>query len=48
MEKTIFSDAAIFHLSKELTKFYGVKQKHMDNELKFIKNKLLKLEKEID
>lgn len=48
MENTIFSDAAILHLSKELTKFCDVKQKHMDDELKFQKNKLSKLEKEIE
>ena len=40
MEKSIFIDAENSHRSKELTKFCDVKQKHMEDELKFIKNKL--------
>lgn len=48
MEKVIFSDQAINYLLKELSKFSNSKSKQMQDELKFIKNKLSKIEKDIE
>ena len=48
MERVIFSDTAINYLVKELSKFYNSKSKQMQDELKFTKNKLSKIEKDIE
>ena len=48
MEKVIFSDQAINYLVKELSKFSNAKGKQMQEELKFTKNKLVKIEKDIE
>lgn len=48
MERVIFNKEAINHLVKELSKFSNVKQKQLEDELKFSKTKLIKLEKDIE
>lgn len=48
MERVVFSKEAINHLVKELSKFSNVKQKQLEDELKFSKTKLTKLEKDIE
>lgn len=48
MEKVIFSDKAINYLVKELSKFSNSKSKQMQDELKFTKNKLVKIENDIE
>lgn len=48
MEKMIFCDEAIKHLSSELSKFCDVKQKQMEDESKYLRSKLSKVEKEIE
>ncbi|WP_105177079.1 hypothetical protein [Clostridium cagae] len=48
MERVIFNKEAINHLVKELNKFSNVKQKQLEDELKFSKTKLIKLEKDIE
>lgn len=48
MEKVIFSDQAISYLVNELSKFSNSKSKQMQDELKFNKNKLSKIEKDIE
>lgn len=48
MEKVIFSDHGISYLVKELSKFSNSKSKQMQDELKFTKNKLAKIEKDIE
>ncbi|WP_394886010.1 recombinase family protein [Clostridium butyricum] len=48
MEKVIFSDQAMNYLVKELSKFSNSKSKQMQDELKFTKNKLSKIEKDIE
>ncbi len=48
MERVIFSDTAINYLVKELSKFSNSKSKQMQDELKFTKNKLSKIEKDIE
>ncbi|WP_052953958.1 recombinase family protein [Clostridium sp. C8] len=48
MEKVIFSDQAINYLVKELSKFSNSKGKQMQDELRFTKNKLSKIEKDIE
>lgn len=48
MERVIFSEQAINYLVKELSKFSNAKGKQMQDELKFTKNKLAKIEKDIE
>lgn len=48
MEKVIFSKEAINYLVKELSKFTDVKQKQLEEEIRFSKKKLLKVEKNIE
>lgn len=48
IEKVIFSEQAINYLVKELSKFSNSKSKQMKDELKLTKNKLSKIEKDIE